>query len=76
MTDELELTPGIRSKPIPVKTIANQKFTIEHDLGRVPAGWLVIDSNRLVNVWRNGKMDTSIIELTADQDAEINLVLL
>ncbi len=76
MSEELELTPGIRSRPIPVQTIANQKFMIQHELGRVPAGWLVIDSNRLVNVWRSGVMDSKSIELTADQDAEINLVLL
>ena len=28
MTDELELTPGIRSKPIEVKTIANQPLVL------------------------------------------------
>lgn len=76
MTDELELTPGIRSKPLDVKTIANQPFTLQHELGRVPAGFLVIDCNRQVNVWRNGIMDTSSIKLMADQDADITLVLL
>lgn len=73
---ELELTPGIRSKPITLKTIANQKFTIRHELGRVPAGWLVIDCNRQLSVWRSGPMDTKTIELMADQDAEMTLVLL
>lgn len=76
MTDELELTPGIRSRPIPVKVIANQKFTIQHELGRVPAGWLVIDCNRPAIVWRSGAMNTKSIELTADEDAELTLVLL
>ncbi len=76
MTDELELTPGIRSKPITVKTIANQRFTIKHELGRVPAGWLVIDCNRAANVWRSGAMNKESIELIADQDAELTLVLL
>lgn len=76
MTDELELTPGIRSKPIPVKTITNQRFTIKHELGRVPAGWLVIDCNRACNIWRSGTMNTESIELIADQNAELTLVLL
>ncbi len=76
MTEELELTPEIRSKPIPIKAFANVGFTIKHELGRVPAGWLVIDCNRAVNVWRNGVMDTETIQLIADQDAELTLILL
>ena len=76
MSEELKLTPGIRSKPIPVKALANVSFTLKHELGRVPAGWLVIDCNRNVNVWRNGVMNTEAIELMTDQDAELTLVLL
>ena len=76
MSEELELTPGIRSKPIPIKAMANVAFTIKHELGRVPAGWLVIDCNRSVSVWRYGVMDTESIELVTDQDAELTLVLL
>ena len=76
MTDELELNPGIRSKPISLKVLANQRVIIKHELGRVPAGWLVIDSNRVVNVWRSGPMDKKVIELIADQNADITLVLL
>lgn len=76
MTKDLELIPQIRSKPISLKVLANQRVTIKHELGRVPAGWLVIDSNRVVNVWRSGPMDKKAIELIADQNADITLVLL
>ena len=76
MTTDLELIPTIRSKPISLKVLANQRVTIKHELGRVPAGWLVIDSNRVVNVWRSGPMDKKAIELIADQNADITLVLL
>lgn len=76
MSNELELTPGIRSKPIPIKTLANVPFTINHELGRIPAGWLVIDCNRSVNVWRTGVVDIESIKLVTDHDAELTLVLL
>ena len=76
MTSELELIPKIRSKPISLKMLANQRVIIKHELGRVPAGWLVIDCNRTVNVWRSGPMDKKAIELIADQNADITLVLL
>ena len=76
MSEELELTPGIRSKPIPIKAVANVAFTINHELGRNPAGWLVIDSNCSVNVWRIGVMDIETITLVTDQDAELTFVLL
>lgn len=76
MTSELELIPKICSKPISLKVLANQRVIIKHELGRVPAGWLVIDSNRVVNVWRSGPMNKKAIELIADQNADITLVLL
>lgn len=76
MSEELELTPGIRSKPIAIKALANSPFTINHELGRIPAGWLVIDCNRSVNVWRSGVVDIETIKLVTDQDAELTLVLL
>lgn len=76
MSEELELTPGIRSKPIPIKALANVPFIINHELGRIPAGWLVIDNNCSVNVWRTGVMDIETIKLVTDQDAELTLVLL
>ena len=76
MTTDLELIPTIRSKPISLKVLANQRVIINHELGRIPAGWLVIDSNRVVNVWRSGLMDKKAIELIADQNADITLVLL
>ena len=73
---DLELTPNIRSKPIFIKASANVPFTIHHELGRVPAGWLVIDCNRSVNVWRTGVVDIETIKLVTDQDAELKVVLL
>ena len=75
MTDQQHL-PSIITRPIRWIVHANEPFTIRHELGRVPAGWLVIDTNTAVNVYRSGEMNTSLIELTADQDAEITLVLL
>lgn len=73
---ELELTPEFRTKPFPMTVKAMEPFIIEHELGRVPAGWLVIDANHAVDVWRSGAMDTQVLELTANQDADITLVLL
>ncbi len=73
---ELKLTPRFRSKPIPLSVKAMEPFTLQHELGRVPAGWLVIDTSSVVNVWRSGVMDTTQLILTADQDADITLVLL
>ena len=76
MSEELELTPEFRTKPFKITTKAMEPFVIEHELGRVPAGWLVIDCDHAVDVWRSGVMDGSKLELTANQDAEITLVLL
>lgn len=75
-TNRLELTPEFRSKPIRLTVTANEPFTIEHEMGRAPAGWLVVDSQQVVNIWRSGVMDTNKVELTADQDAEVSIVLL
>ena len=73
---DLELTPEFRTKPIPLTVKAMEPFTITHELGRTPAGWLVIDCDHATDVWRSGAMDTEKLELTANQDAEITLVLL
>ena len=76
MRENLELTPEFRTKPFEVSVKAMEPFVIEHELGRVPAGWLVINCNHATDVWRSGEMNTSILELTANQDADITLVLL
>ena len=72
----LQHLPSISTRPVHWIVHANEPFTIRHEMGRVPAGWLVIDTTAAVNVWRSGEMNTSLIELTADQDADITLVLL
>ena len=73
---ELLLTPTIRSRPIRISAIADVPFILNHELGRVPAGWLVIDSTEFVTLRRSGTMDSNRLELTADQDSELTLVLL
>lgn len=73
---ELQLTPEFRSKPIRMTVFADVPFIIQHELNRVPAGWLVIDTTEPVDVWRSGVMDIETLELTADRDADITLVLL
>ena len=75
MSDKPHL-PEITTRPIQLSVTAMEPFVIEHELGRVPAGWLVIDCDHAVDVWRSGVMDGSTLELTANQDAEISLVLL
>ncbi len=75
MTDKQHL-PEITTRPISLQVKRMEPATIEHDLGRTPAGWLVIDTTVPVDIWRSGAMDTSTLELTADQDAELTLVLL
>ncbi len=75
MTDKTHL-PEITTRPIQLTVTAMDPFVIEHELGRVPAGWLVIDCNHAVDVWRSGVMDSRKLELMANQDAEITLVLL
>ena len=75
MSDTAHL-PEISTRPVHLSVWAMQPFTIQHELGRVPAGWLIIDVTDAVQVWRSGVMDTNTLELTADQDAEITLVLL
>lgn len=75
MSDKTHL-PEITTRPIQLSVTAMEPFVIEHELGRVPAGWLVIDCDHAVDVWRSGVMDGSTLELTANQDAEISLVLL
>lgn len=72
----LELTPSIRSKPIKIDVTAHRPFLIEHELNCIPAGWLVIDQTAPTNIWRSGPIDKDTLTLTADQDAEITLVLL
>ncbi len=76
VSSDLQLTPEFRSKPIRLTVTADEPFTINHELNRAPAGWLIIDTTVPVDVWRSGAMDTSTLELTADQDAELTLVLL
>lgn len=71
-----EHLPEITTRPIRLSVTAMEPFVIEHELGRVPAGWLVIDCNHATDVWRSGVMDSSKLELTANQDAEIVLVIL
>ena len=71
-----EHLPEITTRPVQLSVKAMEPFVIEHELGRVPAGWLVIDCNHATDVWRSGVMDKSILELTASQDADITLVLL
>ncbi len=75
MTDKTHL-PEITTRPIQLTVTAMEPFVIEHELGRVPAGWLVIDCDHATDVWRSGVMDRWKLELTANQDAEITLVLL
>lgn len=75
MSDKEHL-PDITTRPIELTVWAMQPFIIEHGLGRVPAGWLVIDCDHATDVWRSGVMDNKQLELTANQDAEITLVLL
>ena len=76
VSSDLQLTPEFHSKPIRITVVANEPFTINHELNRVPAGWLVIDTTALVEVWRSGVMDTNTLELTADKNADITLALL
>ena len=73
---EKDHLPEFRSRPFNVTVTAMEQFRIPHEMGRVPAGWLVIDANHAVDVWRSGAMDTQVLELTANQDADITLVLL
>ena len=72
----LELTPDFHSKPIRLTVTAQQPVILKHELNRVPAGWLVVDANTAVGVWRSGDMTINQLELTADKDADITLVLL
>ena len=76
MRENLELTPEFRTKPFKITVKAMTPYVIEHELGRVPAGWLMIDCDHATDVWRSGEMNTQTLELTANQDAEITLVLL
>ena len=71
-----QILPEFRSRPVTISVTAMEPFTITHEMGRVPAGWLVIDCDHATDVWRSGAMDKRILELTANQDAEITLVLL
>ena len=71
-----EHLPEITTRPIKLTVKAMEPFVIEHELGRVPAGWLVIDCDHATDMWRSGVMNSKTLELTANQDAEITLVLL
>ncbi|PJE79282.1 hypothetical protein CI610_01747 [invertebrate metagenome] len=70
------LLPKVATKAITLDVKADKPFQIKHDLGRLPDGWLVIDQDNPVTVWRTGIKDTSVIQLIADNDARISLVLL
>lgn len=73
---DLDLALSFKTKPIHLVVKANHEIVIQHELNRVPAGWLMIDSTAPVNIWRSGAMNKTVLELTADQDADIILVLL
>jgi hypothetical protein len=73
---DLQLTPEFRTKPIRIVATAMEPIEIKHELNRIPAGWVLIDTTAPVNIWRSGVMDVNSLELTVDQDANITLVLL
>ncbi len=78
MTDKQHL-PEISSRPVTFEvTEDDDEITVKHDLGRVPAGWLVIDSTEPYGIWRSGAMDKEKIVLTVDAEAgtQITVVVL
>jgi hypothetical protein len=41
--------------------ITTSDTTIQHSLGRVPAGWIVIDKNANADIWRVSLTNTTIV---------------
>lgn len=70
------LLPEISTNRIVIDAKSGHQFGITHELGRKPQGWLVIDQDKPANVWRSGAMDKTLLELTADQDVTLVLVIL
>jgi len=54
-------------------TIGTTDTSVEHDLGRTPDGWIVIDSDTNATVWRSGDKDS--VQLTLSASAETNVAL-
>ena len=71
-----EQLPEFSTRRIDISIRANTPFIIEHALNRLANGWLIVDTDAPVKVWRSGKNTTELLELTADRDANIGIVIL
>ena len=71
-----EQLPEFSTRRIDISIRANTPFIIEHALNRLANGWLVVDTDAPVMIWRSGKNTTDLLELTADRDANIGIVIL
>ena len=71
-----EQLPEFSTRRIDISIRANTPFIIEHALNRLANGWLVVDTDAPVTIWRSGKNTTDLLELTADRDANIGIVIL
>jgi hypothetical protein len=72
LVDQLNKKPIIDGILLEGLTITSGSSTIEHKLGRIPRGYLVVASTAAVNVY-NGSMTQYLIPLVSDADATISL---
>ena len=72
----MNLLPSISTRTISVTAKANQPIVLEHNLGRLVEGWLVVDINTPAKVWRSGENSREKLVLMADQDCSLSIVLL
>ena len=72
----MSLLPSISTRTISVSTKANQPIVIEHNLGRLVEGWLVVDIDAPARVWRSGENSREKLVLMADQNCSLSIVLL
>lgn len=53
--------------------VSTTQTSVEHTLGRVPTGWLIVDADAGVVVYRSGEMTSTFLPLTANGPANVKV---
>ena len=53
--------------------VSTTTVNVSHKLGKVPQGWVIVDKDADINVWRDGDMTASFLSLKADGTGNIKV---
>ena len=66
----------IRGKVLIGVSVSGTEATIEHDLGYVPIGYIIMNKSANVDIWETTAATKKNIYLTASGSATINLLII